>query len=99
MVISMFIDARKTDLKEINSDICIVGAGAAGITIARALAKENISVCLLESGGLEPDQNTQSLYKGEITGIPYYPLDVARLRYFGGTTGHWGGGVLAIGGK
>lgn len=87
----MFIDARKTDIKEISSDICIVGAGAAGITIARALVNENIRICLLESGGLEPDQNTQSLYKGEITGVPYFPLDVARLRYFGGTTGHWGG--------
>ena len=87
----MFLDARKTDLKEISSDICIVGAGAAGITIARSLIKENIRICLLESGGFELDQETQSLYKGKITGVPYYPLDTARLRYFGGTTGHWGG--------
>jgi len=87
----MFIDARNMDGKEITSDICIVGAGAAGITLARALAKNETSVCLLESGGFELEQNTQSLYKGEIAGVPYYPLETARLRYFGGTTGHWGG--------
>lgn len=87
----MFIDARKTELREIICDICIVGAGPAGITIARSLAKENINICLLESGGFERDQNTQSLYKGEVIGFPYYPLETTRLRYFGGTTGHWGG--------
>ena len=91
LVVSLFIDARKTDIKDIDSDICIVGAGPAGITVARSLAKEKISVCLLESGGFEADQDTQSLYQGEIIGIPYFPLDAARLRYFGGTSGHWGG--------
>jgi choline dehydrogenase-like flavoprotein len=87
----MFIDARKGDIKEINCDICIIGAGAAGITLARSLSQQDISICLLESGGLEPDPATQSLYAGAITGVPYYPLETARLRYFGGTTGHWGG--------
>ena len=45
----------------------------------------------MESGGLEPDTATQSLNEGEITGLPYVPLETARLRYFGGTTNHWGG--------
>jgi choline dehydrogenase-like flavoprotein len=87
----MFIDARKDDRREFSCDICIVGAGAAGITLARALSKQDIRICLLESGGFEPDPATQSLYAGAITGVPYYPLEAARLRYFGGTTGHWGG--------
>jgi choline dehydrogenase-like flavoprotein len=87
----MFIDARKEDLKEINCDVCIIGAGAAGITIARSLSKQDIHICLLESGGFEFDEDTQSLYTGAITGVPYHQLHAARLRYFGGTTGHWGG--------
>jgi choline dehydrogenase-like flavoprotein len=33
----------------------------------------------------------QDLYRGEIVGQPYYPLQAARLHYFGGTTGHWAG--------
>ena len=33
----------------------------------------------------------QELYRGESVGLPYYPLQAARLHYFGGTTGHWAG--------
>jgi choline dehydrogenase-like flavoprotein len=88
----MYIDARTLSKKTvINTDICIVGAGAAGITLARELIGQSFRVCLLESGGLEYDNDTQSLYKGRITGLPYYPLDAARLRFFGGTTNHWNG--------
>ena len=88
----MFIDSRTlTEGSRIESDVCIVGAGAAGITIARELIGKPFRICLIESGGLEPDQETQSLYQGEIVGFPYYPLDLIRLRYFGGTTNHWAG--------
>jgi choline dehydrogenase-like flavoprotein len=48
-------------------------------------------VALMEAGGLELTADSQDLYAGEITGLDYYPLDVARLRYFGGTSNHWGG--------
>jgi choline dehydrogenase-like flavoprotein len=75
----------------IEAEVCIVGAGAAGITLAREFVPQEFRVCLLESGGLEFDQETQSLYKGENTGQSYFPLDATRLRYFGGTTNHWNG--------
>lgn len=75
----------------IKADVCIIGAGAAGITLALALAGTSLRVCVLESGGFEPDEMTQSLYEGENVGLDYFPLDATRLRYFGGTTGHWGG--------
>jgi choline dehydrogenase-like flavoprotein len=48
-------------------------------------------VIVLESGGLTYDAETQSLYRGELAGVPYFPLDSARLRYFGGSTNHWSG--------
>ncbi len=52
----MFLDARRSDHPEqIECDVCIVGAGAAGITLARALDRGVLDVCLLESGGPEPD--------------------------------------------
>jgi choline dehydrogenase-like flavoprotein len=74
----------------LEADVCIVGGGAAGITLARALAS-SLSVLLAESGGhaLEPD--TQALYGGRNIGLPYYALDATRLRYLGGTTNHWAG--------
>jgi len=49
------------------------------------------TVLLLEGGGLEYEPAMQDLYRGEIVGLPYYPLQAARLHYFGGTTGHWAG--------
>lgn len=72
-------------------DLCVVGAGAAGISIAREFADAKLNVCLVESGAFEYDVATQSLYAGENVGLPYYALDICRLRYFGGTTNHWSG--------
>lgn len=87
-----FHDARRLDEGTVlTADVCVVGAGAAGITIADTLAGSNINVCLLESGGFEQSDAQQALYEGERTGIPYPPLDDMRLRYFGGTTNHWAG--------
>lgn len=88
----LLVDARKIRKGTIiKTDVCIVGAGAAGISLAREFIGQRFRVCLLESGGLESDTDTQSLYEGEIAGLPYTPLHAARLRYFGGTTNHWDG--------
>lgn len=87
----MFIDGRQVeDGSIIETDLAIIGAGAAGIAIARELAGTDISVALIESGGFEFDAATQDLYEGEMGGVDY-PLTSSRLRYFGGTTNHWGG--------
>jgi choline dehydrogenase-like flavoprotein len=75
----------------IDADIAIIGAGAAGITLACELSGSGLETWLIESGDFEFDADTQALYEGKITGTPYFPLDVARLRYFGGSTNHWGG--------
>jgi choline dehydrogenase-like flavoprotein len=72
-------------------DACVIGAGPAGITLARRLAARGFSVALMEAGGLEFSDRSQEIYQGEVVGLDYYPLDVARLRYFGGTSNHWGG--------
>jgi choline dehydrogenase-like flavoprotein len=91
----MLVDARTVpDGARIECDIAIVGAGAAGLTIARQFIGSGRNVCLVESGGLELDQDTQALYDGDNVGLPYFPLDSCRLRQFGGTTNHWGGVCL-----
>ena len=88
----MRIDSRTLPSNTtIETDVCIVGGGAAGITLALELAQQPFRVVLLESGGLEPDPETQALCQGTSTGHPYAPLDQVRLRYFGGTTNHWSG--------
>ena len=88
----MFVDARSVpDASAIECDVCIVGAGAAGITIAREFLGRHIQVVLLESGWLTPDDETQSLYAGDVIERRYFELHAARSRYFGGTTNVWTG--------
>jgi choline dehydrogenase-like flavoprotein len=88
----MFIDARSLAAKTVvQTGVCIIGAGAAGITLARSLRTAGFPVVLLESGDLDFDPDTQDLEAGDLAGIPNYPLDVCRLRFFGGTTNHWAG--------
>jgi choline dehydrogenase-like flavoprotein len=88
----MHVDARKLpDNTLIEGDICIIGAGAAGISIALDWMNTPYKVILLEGGGFEYDEQVQELYAGRTTGQRYYPLKSARLHYFGGTTGHWAG--------
>jgi len=88
----MHIDARNIENHTlIEGDICIIGAGAAGISIALEWINTPYRVILLEGGGFEYEARMQDLYRGKTTGQRYYPLDSARLHYFGGTTGHWAG--------
>lgn len=88
----MHLDARELpDQTLIEGDICIIGAGAAGISIALELLNTPYKVILLEGGGFQYESQMQDLYKGKTTGQRYYPLESARLHYFGGTTGHWAG--------
>ena len=90
----MFVDARSVPPGTvIETEVCIVGAGAAGITLAREFINSGFRVALLESGDLDFQDKTQDLYGGANIGRRYFdPKDVGlRLRYFGGTTNHWGG--------
>jgi len=87
-----YIDAR-TDAVDatIEGSVCVVGAGAAGVTLVRRLAQTVPNVILIESGGFDIDGDTQNLYSSRMLGLDYYHLATSRLRYFGGTTNHWAG--------
>ena len=88
----MFRDASEIHPDSvIEADVCIVGAGAAGITLGREFLNHSYKVCLLESGALQTEAETQALYAGRNIGHNYYDLASARLRYFGGSTNHWAG--------
>ena len=76
----------------LESEVCVVGAGPAGIVLALELARKGIDVLLLEGGGLDSPGDGDSVYKGDVTGRDY-PLAGSRLRWFGGTSNHWGGWV------
>jgi len=90
----MFVDARTVPAGTIiETEVCIVGAGAAGITLGREFIDSGFRVVLLESGDTDFREATQALYDGTNIGRRYFePGDVGlRLRYFGGATNHWGG--------
>jgi choline dehydrogenase-like flavoprotein len=88
----VLIDARTVEEGGLlEADVCVVGAGAAGISIARALSTTSRSVLLFESGGFETAPDTDRLTEGDVVGHGYRPLAMTRIRAFGGTTGHWGG--------
>ena len=77
---------------EIDVDVCIVGAGAAGIALARALSHSFPSVALVESGGINPASVHQQLNVGEGSrGMSFKGLEEGRARSLGGATKLWYG--------
>lgn len=79
------------DETPLSADVCIVGAGPAGLTLASELAAKGITSLLCEGGDLEYTSESQDCYAGETVGHDYHYLDAARLRFLGGTSNHWTG--------
>jgi choline dehydrogenase-like flavoprotein len=76
----------------LSCDVCVVGAGAAGITAALELAKSGVEVVLVEGGGMKWNARCQNLYKGTVLNPDVHArLDEYRHRRLGGTTTVWGG--------
>jgi choline dehydrogenase-like flavoprotein len=71
-------------------DVCIVGAGPAGITIARELRNTGLSVLLAETGGMKEVQRTDDLNRGYNVGHTSR-MEQGRHRTFGGSSTRWGG--------
>lgn len=76
----------------LRADVCVVGGGAAGISLALSLSGQGLSIILLESGRMDEDRATQALYAGEVADERLHsPTDKYRQRRLGGSTGTWGG--------
>ncbi|MBZ0309167.1 MAG: GMC family oxidoreductase, partial [Anaerolineae bacterium] len=91
MPFNNFLDARKIPSDtEYEADVCIIGSGPAGITLAKELLGTTASLILLEAGGLSIDPSVDQLSQIVDAGREYHP-EGKRLRYFGGTANHWGG--------
>ena len=82
---------------DIEADLCIIGAGAAGITVAHAFLGTAVRVCIVESGGMAGERESQSLY--DCTSVGPTTLDAynSRMRVFGGSCQLWGGGCIPLG--
>ena len=63
----MFIDTADIQPNaELTAELCIVGAGAAGIAMAKALIRSGIDVLLLEGGGRKKTKASQAIYRGKM---------------------------------
>ncbi|WP_114238547.1 GMC oxidoreductase [Dyella sp. C9] len=93
MIIDYLSGSRPAKME---ADLCVVGAGAAGIAIARAFIGTSLRICLVESGGLAGEQRNQALYEGSSVGpVPFDP-GTSRMRVFGGSCNLWGGGCIPL---
>ncbi len=90
-----------SDVKDgttLEADVCVVGAGAAGLTLALDLARQGLEVVLIESGGLQREERSHELLDIELSGRSTKSLvQYTRERFFGGTTNHWGGEIRTFG--
>lgn len=87
----MYKPLEALDDQDAAYDVCIIGAGAAGISMAITLAQQGHRILLCEGGDASFSERSQNMYRGDTVGDTYLPLESARLRYLGGSTNHWGG--------
>lgn len=86
-----------TGPEALSADICIVGAGAAGIALALALGDAGRDVLLVEAGGLQHDETAQEFYRGTVADAALHsPLHEFRERRLGGSTTVWGGRCMPL---
>ena len=81
----------------VRSQVCVVGAGIAGLVLARKLAMRGVDVVVLEAGGRSIEDAGQGLFAAaELKGQAHLGTTEGRFRVFGGTSLRWGGQVLSM---
>jgi choline dehydrogenase-like flavoprotein len=75
-------------------ELCVIGSGIAGIILALELTRSYRDICIIESGGWKPDNDTQALYALDSVGFPIREHYQSRIRYFGGSCNIWAGRAM-----
>lgn len=93
----MIQDLQSPDVPDrVDTEVCVVGAGAAGITLSVTLARQGADVVMLESGGRVHDPKIHALNAGEVVGHSHSGILQGRFRGLGGTTVQAGGQTLPL---
>ncbi|GAC1420109.1 MAG: GMC family oxidoreductase [Acidobacteriaceae bacterium] len=77
-----------------HADICILGAGIAGLVLATRLANRGLKIALLEAGGLTLEPRSQAIYQAQMASALHTGTTEGRFRVFGGSSTRWGGQLL-----
>lgn len=93
------VDLREWDAQSeaVHCDVCIVGAGAAGIYLASRLAVTNLRVMLLEAGGKLCVEGPHIGIESDFSGAVYAGATIGRAFGLGGSTSKWGGALMPYG--
>lgn len=90
-----FRDLRREGSGGVDYDVCVVGSGPAGLAVAQSLAAHGRRIAVLESGGLDVEDDVQALNDGRRSGFRD-SLRAARPRVFGGASSVWAGHCAAL---
>lgn len=86
------------DIRQVNgslsADLCIVGGGAAGLSLAHELAAKGWQIVVLEAGGRNEQSSSQDFLKGEVDDTAHPAPEHYRVRALGGSSRAWGGGCV-----
>ncbi|MDB5505200.1 MAG: hypothetical protein JWR89_5102, partial [Tardiphaga sp.] len=90
-------DLRDAEIDETKfAQICVIGAGFAGLVASLRLAKKGYSVILLESGYQTVEPDIDELNRADTSTTAYAGAMTGRLRGLGGTSRRWGGRLLPL---
>ena len=93
----MITDSRQFPTNaELQCDLCIVGAGAAGITVALQYLHSTFCVIMVESGSARLEAEQQTLNRGEVVNRVHPPAHLYRQRRLGGSMAIWGGRCVPL---
>jgi choline dehydrogenase-like flavoprotein len=90
----VIVDLEQAGDEPLEAELCVIGAGAAGLALVSALLDSDISVVLVESGREPPGEAESVLDAGEV-GEPFNGL-AGRARGLGGTMRLWPGQCLPL---
>jgi choline dehydrogenase-like flavoprotein len=75
----------------VRADVCVIGGGAAGVTLTLELAAADLRVALIEAGDLEPTAGRRAIFSVVPGQTVRLGTDVTRPTFLGGATNHWFG--------
>lgn len=78
----------------VEADICVIGAGAAGLYLATRLARQGHSVVLIEAGPVTGVDSSTIGFDAICARDPYPGATAGRFFGLGGSTTRWGGALV-----